>query len=294
VKWPILAVSLLATFTALSPPHCDALSLRLLETIGPDLSSARLVGPFGVSTAASGDILVSDDLGNRVYHFGESRTLVRALGEQLGFSYTDAALLVPTGYIVADTGRHRLLFLSAGGKVERSITRLGWFSKLANPRSVSRNADGSLLVADWGNNRAVRLSPDGTLITRYSGELNGPIDAIEVPSLGVVVSDHRNDRLRVFPADGSPARTIGGPGRGLGQLNRPCGLALGPKGFLWVADSRNARLSVFAPSGAPHATISGAPGTRLSRPTDLAFDRDGRIWVSDAGQHKVYLFEVDP
>lgn len=268
--------------------------LEHLHTIGPVLSTnERFRGPFGVSVTANGEVLVSDDIGHRVYHFDRSMRLVRTLGESQGFAFCDAALKTADGYLVADTGNNRIIYLATSGAITRSVHRLGLLTgSLANPRSLARTAEGDLLIADWGNHRVRRLRGSGELRVTYANNLNRPIDAIEVPRLGIAVSDHRNDQVQIFSADGTPAGVLGRPGKGPGELRRPSGLAVGPQGNVWIADSGNARVQVFSLARTALATFAGAPGITFKRPTDLDFASDGRLFVADADHHAVFVFRL--
>lgn len=279
--------------------HARSAELAHEHTIGPDIgANATLVGPFGISLSRNNEVLISDDLGHRVYHLDASFDLVRTLGAEQGFAYTDAALLRPDrSYVIADTGNNRLLFLNAQGKIKRTVTTLGWFKgKLANPRSLAIGADSHFLIADWGNETVRVLDQDGALVRTIGGRdsgaggLRGPIDALELPTGEIIVSDHRRHRLLRFSAAGEPSGIIGAPGSGPGGLRGPSGLALGPEGTIWVADTLNARIMRFAENGEPLGAYWAGPGAAFSKPADLAFASDGRLLVADAGRHVVYVF----
>ncbi len=67
--------------------------------------------------------------------------------------------------IVADTGRDRVLILSADGEPEGEISALtmpdGSTSALQKPEGVTVDREGRILIADTGNGRIVRCTADG-------------------------------------------------------------------------------------------------------------------------------------
>src|SRR5262249_10573732 len=99
------------------------------------------------------------------------------------------------------------------------------FAELDGVNDMVETPDGGLLIADMGNNRVRRVSPDGT-ITTVAGNGEG--------GWGVA-------------GEGGPATRA--------RLNGPAGLALNPGGGFLVADAGNNRVHLVdtdlgAPAGA--------------------------------------------
>ncbi len=81
-------------------------------------------------------------------------------------------------------------------------------------------------------------------------ELFGNISDIDVDAAGrVYVFDRQAQDVRLFDADGSYVRTIGGAGQGPGEFSVANGIAVDPANRLWVHNQGNLRYSVFDTSG---------------------------------------------
>jgi sugar lactone lactonase YvrE len=123
---------------------------------------------------------------------------------------------------------------------------------LRAPAGVVVGPDGSILVADTGHHRIMRVARDGTLSV-YAGAVTPKDD------LGMEVGGYR---------DGSVAQA---------QFRYPVGLAVDGAGAVYVADAGNhAVRRIF---GGQVTTIR-ADG-QMKSPTAVCVALDGSIWVSD-------------
>ncbi len=130
-----------------------------------------------------------------------------------------------------------------------------------NPQAVVLDQAGNLLIADSGNNRILKVVPDGTLVTVAGNGIAG------------------------FSGDGGAAVSA--------ALNRPNGVAVDTAGNVFVADTDNARIRVITPDGTIR-TVAGngsyqsagdgglAVNASLIQPLALAVDRSGNIYIADA------------
>jgi hypothetical protein len=166
--------------------------------------------------------------------------------------------------------------------------------------------DGSLLIADSGNNRVRRVSVGGTISTAAgsggggsagdggpaaSAQLNLPVDVAAVPSGGFFVAEQAGNRIRLVDQKGKIARVagtgsprFGGDGRAAATspLNAPHALELMPSGVeLLIADSDNNRLRYVATPG--QATLLGFALLKPSVRAVLAKVKRGRKRVLVVG-----------
>lgn len=190
------------------------------------------------------------------------------------------------------------------------------------PAGVAQDASGNLYVADTGNHRIRRVTPDGHIGTiagtgqaGFSGDgtnaitanLNSP-QAIAADAIGnLYVADTGNNRIRKIDATGRIA-TIAGTGdsgysgdRGnalLARLNAPSGLALDGSGNLYIADTGNdtirkldtdSVITTIAGNGRRGlAGDGGAPvAASLNAPHAIAIDPSGVLFIGDTGNRRV-------
>jgi len=190
------------------------------------------------------------------------------------------------------------------------------------PVGIAAGDQGSLYIADSGNNRVRKLNIDGTVSTivgtgtrSYGGD-GGPASladladprGVAVDRFGnLFVADTGNHRIRKVDRSGV-ITTIAGTGRqgfsGDGSaataadLNTPIGLAINVEGEVYVADASNNRVRRISPSGSIDTVAGtgvagfsgdGAAATlaRLSFPVGVAVAAQGSLYIADLGNNRV-------
>jgi hypothetical protein len=157
------------------------------------------------------------------------------------------------------------------------------------PCQITVALDGSVFIADTGNDRVQELAPDLTF-RRFIGvgELSTPRGACASATL-VVVSEGLACDVAVFRrADGGLLRRFGRKGSGPGQLMFPCAVSFLPcERLVAVADSYNNRVSVFSVHGIWLCNIGVGV---LKLPAGVACSSDGEMLVGDVGNVCMRLF----
>jgi DNA-binding beta-propeller fold protein YncE len=213
---------------------------------------ARFSDPFGVAIAADGTVYVADGIGSH---------RIRAMSVD---------------------GRVRTL---AGG-IRGFADGAGSDARFDTPSGLAIAADGTMYVADTGNNAVRRIARDGS-VTTLAGEgtaglqdgqgrearFNGPLGIAVDASGRVFVADTYNDRIRVVEPDGI-VRTIVPEIR----FDTPSGVAVDAAGYVYVADTRNRTIQQIDPAWRS-AVPFGFAG--LARPIGVATAPDGDVYVSD-------------
>ncbi len=194
--------------------------------------------PQGVAAGRQGDAYLSDSYHNRVLRVDAAGNMHTVAGTGTpGYSGDGdgslSELYGPTGLAadtngnlyIADTQNHRVRMLNAAGVLTTLAgTGTAGFSgdggaaaaaELNDPSAVAVDANGSVYIADSGNNRVRVVTPDGNIATiagageaAYNGE-NGPALAmalfnpsgVAVDGQGnIYVADTGNNRVRMLSA----------------------------------------------------------------------------------------------
>ncbi|MBI3071808.1 MAG: hypothetical protein HYY84_06720 [Deltaproteobacteria bacterium] len=223
---------------------------------------------------------------------------------------------------IADTFNHRIRKLTPDGTI-RTIAGNGWqgfsgdvdpyetdpimmmfngiatMASLNTPSGVSVDRAGNVYIADTGNHRIRKVTPDGRIRTvagtygaGFSGDdgparfasLSSPRDVVARDDGSFFIADTGNHRVRRVGSDGIITTVAGTGSAGFGgdreparlaQLNAPVAIALDPTGRLTIADTGNNRVRRVEPSypGFTNAaiTIASEDGSEL-----FLFDKAGR------------------
>ena len=251
-----------ATTVALNTPESVAvgpdgsfyisdLNARVVRRVAPDGSISTVAGtggvgstgdggaatvatlrPRGIAIGADGSFYVADNAGNRVRRVGSD------------------------GIITAAAGTGVIGFGGDGGFAAQA--------KLSDPRGLALGGDGSLYIADTGNNRIRRVTPDG-IITTFAGTGQSG-----------------------FAGDGGPAA--------LAQLTVVEGVAIGPDGSLYVTDANRIRrigsdgiINTVAGNGTGGAAGDEGPATQgqLLVPRGVAVGPDSSLYIGDSNNNRV-------
>jgi sugar lactone lactonase YvrE len=175
---------------------------------------------------------------------------------------------------------------------------------------------GNIFIADTGNNRIRRVSPDGIITTiAGTGEMGFGGDgglaveaqfaypvAIAIDGQGnLYIADFNNHRIRKISTDGIITSVAGtgkseynGDGKPAleSQIGEPCGVAVDRNGYIYIGDQLNNRVRVITPSGIMHTvagtgvrgyTGDGGPAEKAqtSNPDIIALDNEGNLYIPD-------------
>lgn len=301
--------------------------------IGGPPAGARLNVPEGLAAAPDGSLLIADAGNDRVLRLSpDGRVLAAILSN--GLSRPGAAAAAPDGSIlIADAGNNRIVRVSADGGTVATVAGTGVpgpqgdggppaAARLNGPSDVAAAPDGSILIADTGNNRVRRISPDGARIETLAGTgdpsfsgdggppaaaaVHAPFGVAAAPDGSVLIADTGNARVRRVSADGRRIDTIAGTGdfgfAGDGgpplraKLQAVLAVSAAPDRSVLVVDSGNARIRRIAPDGGRIDTVAGAgvagfggdagPATDAGMdPRGVAAGPDGTVYIS--GNHRI-------
>ncbi len=204
---------------------------------------------------------------------------------------------------VADTENNRILELSSGGTLLRTVGSFGSENGQFNkPAGVATDSSGNVWVADTGNSRVQEFSSTGTYIrqTGKAGTSNGEFKSprgITVDSAGHVwVADTANSRVQELSSEGAYITQYGSKGTGNVQFASPSGVVIDKESNIWVADSGNGRIQELNGLGI-YVRQFGREGTTTPCKEEggklvcksgwaegIAIDASGHIWTTESAK----------
>jgi sugar lactone lactonase YvrE len=234
-------------------------------TVAGDGSPTTLADPFGVAVAEDKTVYVSDA--------GESNRIRK----------------------IAPDGSFTVL---AGGS-EGFADDTGAQASFNTPSGLAIDEDGNLYVADTGNNRIRKVTPEG-VVTTVAGDgtagyvdgpaaqarFNGPIGVAVDDGGNIYVADTYNDRIRKISGEGQVTTIAANE-----VFDTPCGVAVGSDGSVFVADTGNNQLRKIAADGS--VTTLAINNTDLSRPVGLAITHDNFLYVTELDRARVIQIAPD-
>jgi tripartite motif-containing protein 71 len=195
------------------------------------------------------------------------------------------------------------LCVSKWGKPGRGASLLHGGEFMAPMYGLCIDQQGSLFVADNGNNRIQKFDSAGNFIILWGnfGSANANFHnptGIACDGKGDVwVVDTNNHRVQKFDGKlGGYVMKFGSRGNGEGQFNAPWGIAVDRvRGFVYVVDSANFRVQKFDMSGEfimAWGSFGNGDG-QFYFPRGVAVDQsDGSVYVVDMGNHRIQKFDT--
>ena len=142
---------------------------------------------------------------------------------------------------------------AGAGRVDGPLAQARFY----RPHALAYGADGTLYVADSGNDRLRKVAPDGAVSTlETSVTLEHPTGLAVAPDGTLYVTELLHNQVFKVTPDGAVSALAGASeagfadgAAGAARFYDPIGLALGPDGSLYVADSGNDRIRKIAQAG---------------------------------------------
>ena len=256
---------------------------------GGPATEARVGWVRGLDTAADGSLYLADTTSNRIRRIDADGviTTVAGGGSSLGDGgkATEARLTTPHGVAVAPDGT--LYIADSGQNRLRRVDTEGIITTVAGTGALASTGDGGPAVeAALHEPWGVVLSPDGSIY-------------VTTPAVGRVRRIGPDGIIDAF-AGGGPTFGDGGPAT-RAQVD-PQGLAVGPDGVLYLTDTRRNRvrrvgldgtITTLAGSELPCNALGGcgdggpATDARLNHPHDVDVAADGTIYIADSHTHRI-------
>lgn len=238
-------------------------------------AQATFSDPFGIAIADDGAVYVADA--------GDSNRIRK---------------ITPEGNVT-----------TLAGAKEGFADGAGEHASFNTPSGLAIDADHNLYVADTGNNRIRKITPEGVVST-VAGDgtagyadgpvaqarFNGPVGVTIDDQGNLYIADTYNDRIRKISTDGHVTTIAGGgnPGYADGpgdaaRFDTPCGIVVAKDGSLIVADTGNRQLRKISPD----RNVTTIPLTNFSRPAGLALTYDGFLYVTELDGSRVLQIAPD-
>lgn len=210
-----------------------------LEVVG-SFGDGELSGPHDVDFDAGGRAIIADTENHRVAIYDFSSGAARFSGSIVGIGRPEGAIAHPNGRIYATSSGFGTITAFENGA---SVATAGGLSRA---HDIAIDSNGDLWVADAGNRRIVKYSPDLNVL----GILDDPKYGwagpryLDVDPLGrLVVADQDAHRIVMIDKDGVLVGVLGNgvPGMGPNRFDDPEGVEIAGSMYFF-ADSDNNRI----------------------------------------------------
>ncbi|WP_111631310.1 NHL domain-containing protein [Larkinella arboricola] len=316
---------------------------------GGPATQARMHTPWDVAVDSQGNLFIADTENNNVRKMATNGIITTVAGFSRNSDFGDggpalkASLNFPHSVAVdgqgnlfiADESNHRIrkvtpngIITTVAGNGVRGFSGDGGVAisaRLNFPTGIEVDSQGNLYIADKGNHRIRKVTPNGIITTvagtgtagfsgesklATSAELNNPDDLTVDGKGNLYIVDQNNNRIRKVNSNGI-ITTVAGTGTagfsgdgGLAiqaQLFEPEAVAVDAAGNLFIADAINFRIRKVSTSGIITTVAGGGQGedgslatqASLYIPTDVALDAAGNLFIAQSDIHTIRVVAPD-
>lgn len=327
----------IAGTTLTGPEFTYVLTIEVSTLAGSTVGFADGMGanaqfdlPERVAVDVKGTLFVTDTRNHKIRKITSDGTVSTLAGSTEGFADgigANAQFDSPIGIAVdaegtvyvADAGNHRIRKIMPDGTVStlagstEGDSNGGVDPKFSSPRGVAVDVEGTIYVADRGNHKIKKITPQGVVSTQ-AGSTQGFADGMSFDAQfyfptgiavdaqrNVYVGDRNNHKIRkITPND--VVSTVAGSTEGFvdatgvnAQFNFPSGVAVDALGTIYVADFNNHSIRKITPDGEV-STLAGSiagfvngtgANAQFDSPIGIAVDTQGAIYVVDFRNYKI-------
>lgn len=259
------------------------------------------------------------------------------VGTAASFRFPDGAVFdSQNNLFISDQSNHKIRKITPDGTVTTfagsgtigSAEGIGTAASFYYPAGMAVDADDNVLVADYGNNKIRKITPDGTVSTfagtgvagaaegtTLTAQFNGAT-GVCVDSFGnVFVADYYNNKIREIDTLGNVSTFAGtgsiGSDDGIGtsaSFHYPAIVAVDTANNLFITDEENHKIrkittdgtvSTYAGDGIAGANNGLPTDAQFNSPTGIAVDDSDTVFVCDYGNNKIrkikaYGYSISP
>ncbi len=300
---------------------------------GGPAAAAKVESPTGVAVDVAGNVYISQAPFASVRKIDTDGIITTAVGTySSGFSgdggpATAAKLNYPSGLaidaknnlLIVDNQNNRIRQVNSANSINTIAGtsnpnfggdgRPATLARLFKPTSVAVDGNGTIYIADTGNDRIRQVDSTG-IITSLSGSGYGiTVDAggniyMAVPDSHVIRKRTPEGLITTVAGTGVQGYSGDGGAATAAQLKYPSSVAVDKLGNLYIADVSNNRIRKVDPTGvittvAGNGVLgSGEDGTvatafSLYRPQGIAIDTYGNLYIADTGNQRVRKVNPD-
>lgn len=272
--------------------------------------AATLLAPYGEDLFAyvpgAGPFVLLDEKGKEKVRFGAAKGKSgETTKNTMGMAAIKAAKV--EGFFVADKELSRLQRFGLDGKWQANIGEsTGFFDskkkegRMRNPQGVAINGEGTIYVADTGNQRIDAFSQEGVFLFGFGPKV-GPYMLQEPTAIAwdaagfVYFVDKGLKKVIKCEPSGAFIAAWGEDGDGPGQFKSPVSLAFDGQNYLYTLDAELKRVSVHTKDGKWLADFfaGGKQERELLDPVAVAVQGD-KLVIADKGKSRVVSYDLHP